>query len=51
MVNFGEKAQKKTREIWIKVVVMLLQLYYTVDINELLCLKNVGTKILLFFTS
>ena len=28
MVSFGEKAKVKKREIWIKVVVMLLQLYY-----------------------
>ena len=27
MVSFGEKAKIKRREIWIKVVVMLLQLY------------------------
>ena len=28
MVSFGEKAKIKSWEIWIKVVVMLLQLYY-----------------------
>ena len=33
MVNFGEKAKIKKAEIWIKVVVMLLQLY-SVECHE-----------------
>ena len=47
MVSFGEKAKIKRREIWIKVVVMLLQLYklliYVLEVN---CLQKLfNTKI------
>ena len=45
MVSFGEKAKIKRREIWIKVVVMFLQLY---------CLQSsekVGVRFMLYGSS
>ena len=36
MVRFGEKAKIKKREIWIKVVVVLLQLYHYLPLSQYL---------------